>query len=100
MSVTKFMKLLYKAEQATQKHTFDEAPLKNSNQGPQVQTRSRRIVRPVVVSTRKICVPRQHARTNHLMDGLIVTTIIMAITINLSILKAAVVDWDTKEVGD
>ena len=33
-SVTKYMKLLYKAEQATQKRTSDGAPLKNSNQGP------------------------------------------------------------------
>ena len=33
-SVTKFMKSLYKAEQATQKRTSDGAPLKKSNQGP------------------------------------------------------------------
>ena len=33
-SVTKFMKSLYKAEQATQKRIYDGAPLKNSNQGP------------------------------------------------------------------
>ena len=33
-SVTKFMKSLYKVEQATQKHTSDGAPLKKSNQGP------------------------------------------------------------------
>ena len=32
-SVNKFMKLLYKAEQATQKRTSDGAPLKKSNQG-------------------------------------------------------------------
>ena len=32
-SVTKFMKLMYKAEQATQKRTSDGAPLKESNQG-------------------------------------------------------------------
>ena len=33
-SLTKFMKLMYKAEQATQKRTSDGAPLKKSNQGP------------------------------------------------------------------
>ena len=33
-SVTKFMKLMYKAEQATQKRTSDGSPLKKSNQGP------------------------------------------------------------------
>ena len=33
-SVTKFVKSLYKAEQATQKRTSDGAPLKKSNQGP------------------------------------------------------------------
>ena len=33
-SVTKYMKLLYKEEQATQKHNSDGAPLKTSNQGP------------------------------------------------------------------
>ena len=32
-SVNKFMKLLYKAEQVTQKRSSDEALLKNSNQG-------------------------------------------------------------------
>ena len=32
-SMTKYMKLLYKAEQATQKRTSDGVPLKNSNQG-------------------------------------------------------------------
>ena len=32
--MTKFMKSLYKAEQATQKRTSDGAPLKKSNQGP------------------------------------------------------------------
>ena len=34
------------------------------------------------------------------MNGSIVTTIVMAITIDLSLLRAVVVDGDTKEVGD
>ena len=33
-SMTKYMKFLYKAEQATQKRNSDGAPLKKSNQGP------------------------------------------------------------------
>ena len=33
-SVTKYMKSLYKVEQANQKRTSDGALLKNSNQGP------------------------------------------------------------------
>ena len=32
--VIKFMKSLYRAEQATQKRTSDGAPLKKTNQGP------------------------------------------------------------------
>ena len=33
-SMTKFMKLMYKAEEVTHKRTSDGAPLKKSNQGP------------------------------------------------------------------
>ena len=67
---------------------------------PRVKTRSRRFVRLLVVPTRKICVPRQHYRTNHLTNELIATTIVMALTIDLSLIKAVVVAGDTKEVGD
>ena len=77
-----------------------ERPSKIPIKVPRVQTRSRRLVRPLVVPTRKTCVPRQHARTNHLTNGLIVTRIVLAITIDLSLLKAVVVAGYTKEVGD
>ena len=77
-----------------------ECPSKIPIKSPRVQTRSKILVHPLVVPTRKTCVPSQHARTNHIMNGLIVTKITMAITIDLSLLKAAVVAGNTKEVRD
>ena len=54
----------------------------------------------MVVPTRKICVPRQHARTNHLTNGSIATKILTEITIDLSLLKVVVEVGDTNEVWD
>ena len=45
-SVTKFMKLLYKAEQETQKRTSDGAPLKNPNQGPPSSNKNQKTSAP------------------------------------------------------
>ena len=77
-----------------------ERPSKIPIKAPQVQRIRRILLRLLVVPTRKICVPRQHDRTNHLTNGLIATTIVTALTIYLSLLKAVVVAGDTKEVGD
>ena len=99
-SVTKFMKLLYNVEQATQKRTSDGAPLKNSNQGPPSSNNKQKTRAPFGDPHKKTCVPRQHARTNHLMNGLIVTKIVILITINLILLNSVVMARDTKEVGD
>ena len=41
-SVTKFMKLIYKSEQATPKRTSDGAPLKKTNQGPLISNKKQK----------------------------------------------------------
>ena len=56
-------------------------------------------MRLLVVPTIKICVPRQHIRTSHLTNGSIATKILMALTIELSLLKA-VVGGGIKEFED
>ena len=45
-SVTKCIKSLYKAEQATQKRTSDGAPLKKSNQGPLISNKKQKTRAP------------------------------------------------------
>ena len=52
-SVTKLMNPLYKAEQATQKHTPDGLPLKNYNQGPPISNKKQKTRAPLGVTHKK-----------------------------------------------